>query len=397
MRKLRKLPILLLSGSLAATSCSSDGDEAAGASGGTAGSGGSANSGGTGGSTGGTSASGGNASGGVAGSAGTSSSGGTSTSDAAPDDSSAGGTGAGGTSPDGGSADADAGSDAGGNPKLGCPTAFGKEVFRDDFDGTAVDTAKWSVVQQNTGGGTFTQLTKMLASNVTVSQGRLRVASHRHCVDPYPNATPEQPAKCAGTNYYSGGWLRATKGYAPGKGLMMFLAKLPPPVRGIFPGLWARNTDSGANYGELDLMETWWDTKTKGVQGDPNVFFVTTWLGSAPANTTGNTAGPFANLTGALHVWEVEWDASANPPNVKYFYRDTLGAARVLLRTVTSATQGLAGKITDTQLSTILALPWRPYVDFAVQPDTTWHVGPDTAPVYDPDDLEVDSVVVCQP
>lgn len=173
---------------------------------------------------------------------------------------------------------------------------------------------------------------------------------------------------------------------------------MPKPVQGTFPALWARNTDSGANYGELDLIETWWDTKTKGVAGDPNVFFITTWLGSGPVNTTGNQAGPFPNLPSVFHVWEVEWDANASPANVEYFYRDKPGATRQLLRTVTVATQGISGKLTEAQLKSILALPWRPYVDFAVEPGTTaWHVGPDAAATYDPEDLEVESVVVCQP
>ena len=283
--------------------------------------------------------------------------------------------------------------------RIACPSGFATEVFRDDFDGTAVDTSKWQVVDQRSGGGgTFTQLTTMRRENVSVSGGLLRVASKRHCSDPYVNrAAPESPSRCSGTNFYSGGWLKSVGNYAPGKGLMAFRAKLPAPVQGIFPALWARNTEGGASYTELDLVETWWD-HSKGVAADPNKFKVTSHFGEgAKYHTSGGMVGPFANLVTAFHVWEVEWDANATPAVVRYYYRDAPGATRVLLQTVTAGTAGWAGNVTDAELRTGLSRGWRPYVDFAVNPDSTWHVGPDAAAVYDPEDLLVDSVIVCRP
>lgn len=283
--------------------------------------------------------------------------------------------------------------------KLSCPSGFANEVFRDDFDGAALDTAKWSVIQQNNGGGgAFTQLTKMISNNVAVSNGRLKLSSKRHCQDPWVTRTaPENAAKCAGANYYSGAWIKSNNSYAPGKGVMAFHAKMPSPVRGMFPALWARNVHSDKFYGELDLIETWWDA-TKGVAADPNVYYSTTHMTeNAGHHTSNNAAGPFANLVTAFHVWEVEWDATATPATVKYYYRDAPGATRVLTRTVTSQTQGLAGFVSEADFKTTLADGWRPYVDFAVQPDSAWHVGPDTAAVYDPEDLEVESVIVCKP
>ncbi|MGK3993480.1 hypothetical protein [Sorangium sp. So ce1024] len=38
---------------------------------------------------------------------------------------------------------------------------------------------------------------------------------------------------------------------------------------------------------------------------------------------------------------------------------------------------------------------FRPYIDFAVQPDTRYHVSPDAATTYDPTDLEVDAMITC--
>ena len=35
---------------------------------------------------------------------------------------------------------------------LSCPGTFPTEVFRDDFDGSALDQSKWGVIQQNSGG-----------------------------------------------------------------------------------------------------------------------------------------------------------------------------------------------------------------------------------------------------
>lgn len=281
-----------------------------------------------------------------------------------------------------------------------CPSGFATEAFRDDFNGTAIDKTKWQVIEQNNGsGGSFTQLTKMLANNVTVSNGRLHIASKRHCQDPYANkSAAENPAKCSGTNYYSGGWIKATSGYAPSKGLMIFLAKMPTPVQGIFPALWARNTESSTYYGEFDLIETWWDMSGKGKVSDSNLYASTTWMGTnAQFHTSSNQVGPMANLVSGLHVWEVEWDATAATPAVKYYYRDQPGATRVLTKTVTADTAGLSGNVSAATFKQILTYGFRPYVDFAVQPDSSWHVGPDTAATYNPEDVEVDSVIVCKP
>jgi hypothetical protein len=284
-------------------------------------------------------------------------------------------------------------------PAIACPAAFPREAFRDDFDGSAVDTTRWDVIQQNSGGGgTFTQLTKMLASNVSVAGGRLHIASRRHCQDPYPAGAADSPAKCSASNFYSGGWVKTKNAYAPGRGLMVFLAKMPPPVPGIFPALWARNTRGDTLYGEFDLIETWWDLRSKGVASNPDQFAVTTWMSTnAQFHTPGAVVGPFTNLTTGLHVWEVEWDAEAATPVARYYYRDAPGATRVLLSTVTATSNGLAGKITAQQFQDALRQGWRAYADFAVQPDTVWHVGPDTAASYDPEDVEIDSVVICQP
>ena len=281
--------------------------------------------------------------------------------------------------------------------RIACPSTHPTEVFRDDFDGTALDTSKWQIIDQRSGGGgSFTQLTTMRRENVSVSGGNLRLASKRHCSDPYANRNaPENPSRCSGTNYYSGAWLKAVGSYAPGRGTMIFRAKMPAPVQGSFPALWARNTEGGALYTELDLIETWWDHK-KGVAADPNKFKVTSHFGDgAKYHTSGGIVGPFANLVTAFHVWEVEWDAKASPP-IRYYYRDAPGATRVLLQTVDHTTAGWNGKVTASQLATGLDRGFRPYVDFAVNPDDAWHVGPDAAAVYDPEDLLVDSVIVCR-
>lgn len=291
---------------------------------------------------------------------------------------------------------------------LACPAELPREVFRDDFSGTAVDTTKWDVIQQNNGGsGAFTQLTKMLRANVTVAGGTLHVASKRHCTDPYSAGSAENPARCAGTNYYSGGWLKTKQGYAPERGLMVFHAKMPAPVRGIFPALWGRNTQGGTtgHYLEMDLIETWWDQSGKGVASDPNLYASTTHFDSTTAawnKTRNNQIGPVANLVTSFHVWEVEWDATVSPAQIRYYYRDRPGAARVLTKTV-NASSGWDATISETELRdgirdvgcTGAACGMRPYVDFAVHPETAWHVGVDTADVYDPGDLEVDSVIVC--
>jgi len=301
--------------------------------------------------------------------------------------------------PDAGLADAglpDAGLADAGSP-LGCTTAFPTEAFRDDFDGAALDATRWDTVQQNAGGGVFTQLTKMLASNVTVSNGQLHVAVHRHCSDPYPNGAPVNPGACSGAASYSGAWIKGKNGFGAGKGLIRFLARVPQAQPGTFPALWARNTQSSPNYGELDLIEQWWDGAAKGVASDPKTFSSTTWLATGSEHTGGNLVGPVADVNGGFHVYEVEWDGTGATATITYAWRNTPAAAQVVLKQVTSSSSGLSGVVSNATLKTILGFGFRPYIDFAVQPDTAYHVGPDTAATFAPGTLDVDSVVTCLP
>lgn len=282
---------------------------------------------------------------------------------------------------------------------LRCPASLPREVFRDDFDGDALDPAIWQVQDFGAGsGGTFTQLTTMRRENVVVSGGTLALSSMRHCEEPRANrSAPAHPASCASQNYYSGAWVRTREGYAPGRGLMVFRAKLPPPVRGFFPALWARNTEGEALYVELDLIEMTWDD-AKGVEATPGTFKVTTHFGpNASIHAQGPAVGPFEGLTSELHVWEVEWDAEAAPAVVRYFYRDSPGAERVLLRETTVASSGFAGRVSEEDFREGLRRGFRVYADFAVMPETRWSVGVDSAPTYAPEDLLVDSVIVCAP
>ncbi|KYF76001.1 hypothetical protein BE11_03420 [Sorangium cellulosum] len=290
---------------------------------------------------------------------------------------------------------------------ISCPPGY-TEVFRDDFDGTSVDTTKWTIANQNTNADAeYIRLTHMLAANVSASGGTLKIASKRHCSDPYPTLSPENPGQCAGgTNYYSGGLIMGKRGYAAGKGMMIFRAKMPSPVQGYFPALWARNTHSWQTntYGELDLVEKWWDPLTKGVHSDDDLMAQTTWIydGANSLHTNGNVFGPYAGSSTGFHVWEVEWDATVTPATIKYYYRDAPSSTRHHIRTVTYSS-GWNGAMTDALMKAAIDdtgcsagnCGFRPYVDFAVQPDTRYHVSPDAATTYDPTDLEVDAVITC--
>ncbi|HNS98842.1 MAG TPA: hypothetical protein PKL73_17940 [Polyangiaceae bacterium] len=280
-----------------------------------------------------------------------------------------------------------------------CPKGS-TEVFRDDFDGSEVDESKWNVVDQGIGGGTFTQKTYMRRENVKVQDGNLVVSSWRHCENPRSNRNaPIHESRCPGTgdNYYSGAWLKVKGGYAAGgKGSVGFRAKMPKPVPGSFPALWARNTEGGDLYTELDLIEMTWD-RPKNVPAAPDTFVVTTHFGAgAKYHAKGPAVGPFQGLTDSFHVWEVQWDAGTSPAIVRYYYRDTADSPPQLLRETTVASSGFAGNVKETDFAEALRKAFRPYVDFAVLPETTWSVSPDAAEIYAPDDLLVDCVIVCQ-
>jgi hypothetical protein len=241
----------------------------------------------------------------------------------------------------------------------------------------------------------------MVATNVSVSGGLLRLTTERQCADPYTDpTTPAHPATCTpGPNYYSGAWIEAkwTAAMMAPKGIMLFSARIPTPEPGTWPALWARNTDANG-YGEFDLIEQWYDSPA-GTVSNPDDFSATTHFGSGTSplwQTSTNQVGPFPDLDAVFHVWAVAWDSTVTPSTVTYSWGASL-ATLTALKTVTYETPGLNGNISSSQFTAALDDSWRPYIDIGVSPADTYHESPDTAPTFATAELDVDWVLMCKP
>jgi hypothetical protein len=289
-----------------------------------------------------------------------------------------------------------------------CPTGFATQVFRDDFNGTSLDTSTWGITTgaADPSAGSFTQITSMISENVAVSDGLLRLTTKRTCSDAYTDPTAAaHPASCSsGKNYYSGAWIKAnwTAAMLAPKGIMMFAAQPPTPQPGTWPALWARNTDAHG-YGEFDLIEQWFDSPA-GTVTNVGDFSATTHFGpeSSPTiQTTSNQVGPFSGLDDAFHIWAVAWDSTVVPSTVKYYYGASPGdgltlSDLTLLRTVTYQSAGLSS-FSSADFTAALDDSWRPYIDVGVSPANSYHESPDSAPTFNTAELDVDWVLMCKP
>lgn len=126
-----------------------------------------------------------------------------------------------------------------GNPAL--PAGWTKELWSDYFPGTAVDTTKWNVRNDNGQGNN--QATN-LASNVVVANGYLSIKGG---TNPAGSAKP-----------YNAGYIDTNgKAFNQVSGLFEIRARFPwgSTAAGIWDALWMR--DNGGGGGEIDIMEDW--------------------------------------------------------------------------------------------------------------------------------------------
>jgi beta-glucanase (GH16 family) len=126
--------------------------------------------------------------------------------------------------------------DAGGNRLMGQAGQW-ELVWNDEFDGTALDTAKWNIIEQKK--GAFKSLQYYRPENVTVSGGMLHITARKQ--------------KYRGKAYTSGYVDTSGKfGFQYGK----IEASIKIPVGyGYFPAFWIWQEDHGKPYQEIDVME----------------------------------------------------------------------------------------------------------------------------------------------
>lgn len=180
-------------------------------------------------------------------------------------------------------------------------------VWRDEFDGSAIDAAKWSFEVNGAGGGNNElQYYTARPENAFVSNGRLTIQALRERYCSTDGCRDFTSARLRTLN--KGDWLY---------GRMEVRARLPRG-QGLWPAIWMLPSDYAyggwAASGEIDIMEA---VNTGGSGG--NVVHGTLHYGGAWPNNTykGGQTTPATSVADNFHDYAVEWE-----PNQIRFYVD---------------------------------------------------------------------------
>lgn len=182
-------------------------------------------------------------------------------------------------------------------------SGWGAPTWSDEFNGTAVDPAKW---RTRDGDYLSYDLACINAKNVTEGNGNLTITSRRE-------------AGC-NSRAYTTGYLDTIGLKSWTSGRFEMRANLPVgknTSKGIWPAFWLRPDDGGA--GEIDAMEVY-GTGADGSGGDGHEggeTHATIWNTYSPSTHEGNDFKTGSDLSAGFHVWAVEWEAG-----VMRFYFD---------------------------------------------------------------------------
>ncbi|RAJ05177.1 beta-glucanase (GH16 family) [Chitinophaga skermanii] len=161
-------------------------------------------------------------------------------------------------------------------------------VWQDEFDGTSLNTSKWSYENGNLGVNNEKQYYQ--TANVAVSGGKLLITARKQTVGGQP---------------YTSGRINTNGKFSTKYGRIEASIKLPA-VQGTWPAFWMLGSNIGdpnvgwPKCGEIDIME---QTNTSNT-----VLGTIHWFNTAYSYYGGNTT---TNGVTNFHVYAIEWDASS--------------------------------------------------------------------------------------
>ncbi|WP_159803415.1 family 16 glycosylhydrolase [Arthrobacter zhaoguopingii] len=132
------------------------------------------------------------------------------------------------------------------------PSAW-KLSWADEFNGAAVDTTKWNVLDNSTYGDGNDELACLQNENVSVTNGKLTITAQKL---PAPVLCNSNDGRFPGGRLYTSGHLNTLGKFETTHGRLEMSAKLPVQQgtsKGLWPAFWMRPVDRGV--GEIDIME----------------------------------------------------------------------------------------------------------------------------------------------
>ncbi len=182
------------------------------------------------------------------------------------------------------------------------PDGNWKEVWRDDFNGTALDSRYWNIETNSDGGGNW-ELQYYGPQGVSVADGNLVITASR---------TPNGGKSFTSGRINSRGKIYFTHGKLEAK------IMIPKSKGGLWPAFWMLGENIGTNpwpqCGEIDILEM---GNQKGFGGNEETFFsgACHW-GFYNSNNTYPSYGveqnaPYSLQDGEYHLFTCVWDKDA--------------------------------------------------------------------------------------
>ncbi|MBM3209759.1 glycoside hydrolase family 16 protein [Candidatus Saccharibacteria bacterium] len=268
-------------------------------------------------------------------------------------------------------------------------------VWSDEFNGSSVDSSKWTVVNQTRSTESHHQ-GRYQTANVTVRDGNAQIITKRHCVtgSELPSASNQSTAPCPNgtTTRYSSGQIKTDYNWQSGK--MEIRAKLPKTdVSGLWSGYWLRNQSPWCTptYGEIDILEWYSDPKsTNASTATTHVVCQNDKLKSRQHVKKVN-----GSLADTWHTWGVEWNAE----KVTYYLDGEIVGSITSHRPndsdQNSDTYSDYDGVTKEQFTRIMNEPWQLRINTQVYPENDqWHEAPNNSRDFAPQTFLVDYVRV---
>jgi beta-glucanase (GH16 family) len=190
-------------------------------------------------------------------------------------------------------------------------TRVAVEVWRDDFDGTTLNSDYWTHETGNNNGWGNNELESYQAANTTVADGYLTITAA------HPGGYTSSRIKTAGKKEFRYGEIE-------------IYAKLPQG-QGIWPALWMLGSDIGTvgwpACGEIDIMEM--VGGTSGSPGSDSKVYGTVHWSNSSNNWTyvgGNTSLSSGKFSDDFHKFQLVWTNKSvtwKLDDVQYYSKDT--------------------------------------------------------------------------